>query len=156
MAALDCTWLEDSSLHERGCKSGTVAVLGTCKQAHSMRKSPDETSRDKGVGSGGIKATFNIDRKYAVWLCCQGSMPDCLTKMVVCTTVLDQSRTEKKNPEQNSCMLPKSAMTVIKSSLIPQSHPALVHIHRAVAEHVMYATSMALRPVRTNSAFVPS
>ncbi len=61
---------------------------------------------------------------------------------VVCTPVLDQNRKEK--PNKTAISLPKGETTVTHSSLIPQSHPALVHIHQAVAEHMMYDTSTAL------------
>ena len=116
-----------------------------------MRKSPNKTSRDKGVGGlAGEKrydqSDFQINRNllfgYVVgkhaWLL---SKLDCKVN-VVCTSILDQNRKERKSKNKITASLPKAEL--IYSSLIPQSHPALVHIHQAVAEHMMYDTSTAL------------
>ncbi len=78
MAALESTWLEESSLHERGCKSGTLICnpwlcwAPALKQAYtSMSKSPEKSIRDEGEGGEGKRYDendFQNDRNSAVWL----------------------------------------------------------------------------------------
>jgi len=70
MAALESTWLEESSLHERGCKSGTLICnpwlcwAPALKQAYtSMSKSPEKSIRDEGEGGGVARGMMKMTFK---------------------------------------------------------------------------------------------